>query len=129
MALLNEIFQTSIIPLLTILSVFAVVWIGTKIKSLKEKTNSAAVDTCLTILENTVTNAVIATNQTYVDALKDKNAFDKEAQQIAFNKTYQAVMQSLTESTKEGLSMVTSDLTAYITEMIEATVNEQKKGE
>ena len=71
-------------------------------------------------------NAVIATNQTYVQALKDKNAFTEEAQKEAFQKTYDAVMNSLTEDTKKGLVTITNNLTEYITEMIEAQVNQQK---
>jgi len=36
------------------------------------------------MLDDTITKCVIATNQTYVDSLKDKNAFDKAAQEEAF---------------------------------------------
>ena len=125
---LNDIMQICIIPLLGVLTAFVVVWIKGKTKEIQAKTDNEFLQSCLTVLETTVVNAVIATNQTYVEALKKENAFTLEAQEQAFKKTYDAVLASLTEDTKKGLATITTDLTAYITEMIEAKVNEQKKG-
>jgi hypothetical protein len=78
------------------------------------------------MLEMTIVNCVLATKQTYVDALKGQNAFTAEAQKAAFDKTYQAIMSSLTEEAKKYLSEVTNDLNAFITEQIEATVARTK---
>ena len=122
----NEIFQICIIPLLITLTAFVVVLIKNKTAQIQKNTNNEFVQTCLSVLETSVVNAVIATNQTYVQALKDKNAFTEEAQKEAFQKTYDAVMNSLTEDTKKGLATITNNLTEYITEMIEAHVNQQK---
>jgi hypothetical protein len=77
-------------------------------------------------VENTVTNCVIATNQTYVEALKKNNAFTAEAQKEAFNLTYNAVMAILTEDAKEYLAEIYGDVAAYITNKIEAEVNISK---
>lgn len=126
--ILNEIFQVCVIPLLGVLTTFVVIWIKGKTNELKKKTDKEILQSALTVLENTVVNAVVATNQTYVEALKGENAFDAAAQEQAFKKTYDAVMSSLTEDTKNGLMKLTNDLNSYITEMIEAKVNEQKKG-
>lgn len=127
MAFLNDIMQLCVIPLLGVLTTFFVVWIKSKTKEVQAKTDNEFLQSCLSILETTVVNAVLATNQTYVEALKKENAFTAEAQKEAFKKTYEAVLASLTEDTKKGLETLTTDLTAYITEMIEAKVNEQKK--
>ena len=124
---LKDIMQICIIPLLGVLTTFLVVWIKGKTKEVQAKTDNEFLQRCLTVLETTVVNAVLATNQTYVEALKKENAFTLEAQQQAFQKTYDTVIASLTEDTKKGLETVTTDLTAYITEMIEAKINEQKK--
>lgn len=124
---LNDIMQICIIPLLGVLTTFIVMWIKKKTKEIQAKTDNEFLQNCLTVLETTVVNAVLATNQTYVEALKKENAFTLEAQEQAFKKTYDAVLASLTEDTKKGLATITTDLTAYITEMIEAKVNEQKK--
>lgn len=129
LTMLNEIFQVCVVPLLGVLTTFLVVWIKSKINEMKIRTNNEMLEAALSTLENTVVNAVIATNQTYVEALKGQNAFDTNAQKVAFDKTYDAVMASLTEDTKNGLMKLTNDLNSYITEMIEAKVNEQKKGE
>lgn len=125
---LNDIFQLCVIPLFIALSAFAIAWIKSKTKQVQEKTNNEFLQSCLSILETTVINAVAATNQTYVEALKNQNAFTVEAQKEAFQKTYDAVIASLTEDTKKGLMAMTNDLTVYVTEMIEAQINEQKKG-
>ena len=122
----NEIFQICIILLLITLTAFVAVLIKNKTAQIQKNTNNEFVQTCLSVLETTIVNAVIATNQTYVQALKDKNAFTEEAQKEAFQKTYDAVMNSLTEDTKKGLVTITNNLTEYITEMIEAQVNQQK---
>ena len=124
---LNELFKLCIVPILGAVATFVVFWIKAKTKELQAKTDDEKLQSCLSILEITVTNAVIATNQTYVEALKDKNAFSAEAQEEAFRKTYDAVINSLTEDAKTQLATITTDLTTYITEMIEAKVNEQKK--
>ena len=127
--LLQQIFQVCVIPLLGVLTAFVVAWIKSKINNINAKTDNELLKSTLSTVETIVVNAVIATNQTYVDALKDQNAFDAEAQKAAFQKTYDAVMNSLTEDTKNGLMKLTTDLNLYITEMIEAKTKQVKKGE
>ena len=77
-------------------------------------------------LIDTISACVIATNQTYVEALKKGNAFTKEAQEEAFKQTYEAVMAVLTDEAKKYLTAAYGDLTAYITNKIEAEVNLSK---
>ena len=127
--ILTEIFKVCVIPLLGILTAFVVAWIKSKINNINAKTNNELLKSTLDTVETIVINAVIATNQTYVDSLKEQNAFDVEAQQKAFQKTYDVVMASLTEDTKNGLMKLTTDLNLYITEMIEAKTKQLKKGE
>ena len=129
LTLLQQIFQVCVIPLLGVLTAFVVAWIKSKINNINAKTNNELLKSALSAAETTVVNAVTATNQTYVDALKGQNAFDSEAQKVAFQKTYDAVMTSLTEDTKNGLMKLTTDLNLYITEMIEAKIKQVKKGE
>ena len=54
--------------------------------------------------------------------MKNKNAFDKEAQKTAFDMTYNAVMKVLTDDVKVYLEQIVGDLDTYITAQIEATV-------
>lgn len=80
----------------------------------------------MTLLQDTVISCVIATNQTYVDSLKEQGKFDAEAQKAAFQKTYDAVMQILTEDAVKYLNEVLGDLDKYVNTMIESQVNLQK---
>lgn len=80
----------------------------------------------MTLLQDTVISCVIATNQTYVDSLKEQGKFDAEAQKIAFQKTYDSVMQILTEDVVKYLNEALGDLDKYVNTMIESQVNLQK---
>lgn len=124
--ILNEIFQVCIIPLLGVLTTYAVKLIQNKSAEIATNQENAVVSKYITLLADTITDCVIATNQTYVDALKEQNAFTKEAQSIAFQKTFDAVMDVLSEDAKEYLSHIYGDLTAYISARIEAEVKLNK---
>lgn len=124
--ILNQIFQVCIIPLLGVLTAYAVKLIQAKSNEIATNQENAIVSKYITLLGETITDCVIATNQTYVDALKEQNAFDKEAQAIAFQKTFDAVMTVLSEDAKEYLTHIYGDLTAFITARIEAEVKANK---
>ena len=127
--MLTQIFQVCIVPLLGILTTFLVQLIKTKQAELASKTDSEINKKYMDMLTDTITKCVIATNQTYVDALKDQNAFTKEAQEEAFIKTSSAVLTILSEDAKEYLNETLGDLNAYITTQIETQVNAHKKAE
>ena len=127
--MLTQIFQVCIVPLLGILTTFLVQLIKTKQAELVAKTDSEMNKKYMDMLTDTITKCVIATNQTYVDALKNQNAFTKEAQEEAFIKTSSAVLTILSEDAKEYLNETLGDLNAYITTQIEAQVNAYKKAE
>lgn len=80
----------------------------------------------MTLLSDTIIDCVVATNQTYVNTLKEQGKFDADAQKEAFNKTYEAVMRILTDDAKKYLGEVLGDLDLYINTMIESQVNFQK---
>lgn len=126
MEMLQKIFEVCIIPLLGILTTYLIIFINKKSKELQETTDNELYKKYIGMLQDTVVRCVIATNQTYVDALKDKNAFDKEAQAEAFKMTYEAVIAILSDDAKEYLSSAVGDLQKYITELIEAEVNVNK---
>ena len=78
------------------------------------------------MLNNTITDCVIATTQTYVDTLKKQGKFDKEAQEQAFLMTFNAVSDLLTEESKKYLNEAIEDLDLYIKQKIESEVNINK---
>ena len=102
MEMLKQIFQVCIIPLLGILTVYIVKFINAKSEELKATANNELYQKYITLLTDTITSCVIATNQTYVDALKDKNAFDKEAQKEAFNYGYPAFSEEMQQKLDSG---------------------------
>ena len=78
------------------------------------------------MLDGTITAAVIAVNQTYVDALKEQNAFTKEAQEEAFKRVWETVIATMTEEADIYISEVIGDLDEYIRTKIEEAVKEHK---
>lgn len=126
MIILYQIFDLCIVPLLGILTMYLVQFIRMKSQEIADKTESELADKYIQMLTDTITACVIATNQTYVDALKKQGKFDREAQKYAFDLTFNAVMAVLSDEAKHYLASVYGDLTAYITTRIEAEVNVSK---
>ena len=125
--LLTQIFEVCIIPLLGILTTYIVKYIQVKSAEITEKTDNAIIDKYTVMLADTISACVLATNQTYVEALKKQGSFDAEAQKTAFNMTLNAVMNILSDDAKKYLTEAFGDLNAYITSQIEASVNMNKK--
>lgn len=126
LALLYEIFEVCIIPLLGILTMYIVKFIQKKTEELNSKNENELMNKYLTMLSDTIIDCVIATNQTYVESLKKQGKFDVEAQKVAFEMTYNAVINVLSNEAKDYLTSIYGDLSAYITNMIEAEVNRNK---
>lgn len=124
--LLQQIWQLCIIPLLTVLTAYIVKFINKKSESLQKTTDNELYKKYIALLDETISKCVIATNQTYVDSLKNQNAFDAAAQKEAFNRTYDAVMSILSIEAKTYLENAVGDLTTYVTKTIEAQVNVNK---
>ena len=123
---ITNIFQVCIIPLLGVLTTFLVKWLQIRSSELQIKMDNEVANKYMDMLTNTITECVLATNQTYVEALKQQNKFDLEAQKIAFDKTSEAVMAILTEDAKKYLESAVGDLELFIKQKIEAEVNLNK---
>lgn len=127
MEILQQIFELCVIPLLGILTTYFVKLIRKKNKELDAKVSKEVSRKYIDMLADTITDCVVSTNQTYVDALKEANAFDKEAQKKAFELTYNKIMNVLTEDAKEYLTTIYGDLEIYITTKIESEVKLYKE--
>lgn len=124
--LITSIFQVCIIPLLSVLTAFFVKWVNVKSNEIKVNIDDATLVKYIDMLNSTITDCVIATNQTYVEALKQQGKFDIEAQKTAFQMTSKAVLDILSDDAKEYLTAAVGDLNVYITKKIEAEVNLNK---
>ena len=124
--LISNIFQVCLLPRLGILTRYLVAFIAMKSEEMKQKTNNETAQKYLQMATDTITACVIATNQTYVESLKAQGKFDKEAQEVAFNRTLEAVLALMNDEVKEYITEVFGDLNTYLTTQIEAAVNGTK---
>lgn len=128
MSIVIQIFQVCIIPLLGVLTAWLCALVNKKTKEISNRTDSDVQKKYLDMLNATIVDCIEATNQTYVDALKKEGTFTKEAQQIAFMKTFNAVFAILTDDAVEYLTEGLGDLETYVTQKIEAEIKKDKKG-
>ena len=125
--LLYDIFDLCIIPLFGVLVAYVVKYINAKGNEIAANVDSELASKYIVMLTTTIADCVVATNQTYVEALKKEGKFDKDAQAKAFQMTYDAVIGILTDDAKEYLANFYGDLTLYLTKRIEAEVVANKK--
>ena len=121
--IVTQLFEIVIFPLLTIGTVYLINLIKVKIQELKRNKDNELYNKYFDMLNNTITDCVISTTQTYVESLKKQGAFDADAQKLAFTKTYTNVMKILSEDAKEYLQEAMGDLEAYVYNKIESEVN------
>jgi hypothetical protein len=120
--ILYRVFEVALVPILAAATLYLVSLIKAKKAELVEKTKNETAKKYIEMLEKTITDCVLATNQTYVEALKKAGNFDADAQKNAFKLTYDAVMSILTDDAQEYLTEAIKDLDSYITTKIESGV-------
>ena len=120
--ILQQIFEVAIIPILAATAMYLVTLIKAKKQELLEKTKNETTKKYIEMLDKTITECVLATNQTYVEALKKQGSFDAEAQKKAFQITYDAIMEILSDEAQLYLAEAIKDLNTYIVTKIEAEV-------
>ena len=113
MEILSKIFDLCIIPLLAVITTYIVRYIETKRDELKARTDNVLLQKYLDVLNDVVTDCVLTTTQT----------FTKEAQAEAFNKTYKAVMNTLSADALKSLGGAFDDLEELVRNKIESVVN------
>lgn len=119
---LKQLFELVIYPVLGVTGIYLTYLIKVKINELKQKTKDDTAKKYLDMLNNTISSAVLATTQTYVEALKKQGKFDEKAQKEAFKQTYEAVMKVLTDEAIKYITTSVGDLQTYVTNQIEAEV-------
>ena len=111
---------------LGLLTTIATIWIKQKMGLAQQNAKSEQEKKYLGMLEATVTNCVLTTNQTFVSNLKKENMFNEAAQKAAFSMTYQSVMNILSADAQKFLNEAYNDVPTLITQMIEAEINKSK---
>lgn len=98
-------------------------WLSTYIvKLLNEKIKDKQFARWLSQIIEIITNAVKCTYQTYVEALKDKNMFTKEAQEEALKKTLQSVKSQLSQESIKFIEDNFGDVEKWLIEKIESII-------
>ena len=120
--ILALVFEIVILPLLGVLTKFAINWLNAKANQIKEKTKSDLIDTYIDRLNDIISTTVVAVQQTYVEALKKKGEFNIDAQKAAFQLAFDSVKGSLTDEALSLLTDAIGDLDDYITNGIEYSV-------
>lgn len=113
---LSIIVTAVIIPLISYLGVRLSTYLNNKIKdeNAKRMLNEAT---------QIVLNATRVVFQTYVEALKEKGEFNVDAQLIALGKAKTIALSEMSEDIKNFITKNYGDLTNWITNQIEASIN------
>lgn len=93
---------------------------------LRKKIKDEKLERIINRVENIVSKTVILVNQTYVDALKDADVFDSEAQKAAFKMCKEKVLAMLNEESIKAIAETFGDFDEWIRTLIEAYVRENK---
>lgn len=115
-----------LIPLLVTVITICICVMTSKVAKDAARTAPSKYSEIIYGLENIVSKAVITTNQTFVDELKKQGKFDKEAMQEAYERTFESIIASLSQSFFEYLDEETIDVNALLKNMIETSVNWNK---
>ena len=114
--ILSVLLTAVILPLISIAGTQLIKFINSKIKNHEL---AKQLSTATTI----VTNAVRVVFQTYVDTLKKKGNFDKEAQAEALTRAKNIGLSQITEDTKSYIEENYGDFNNWLTIQIEATID------
>lgn len=115
-SIISIVVTTVVLPLITLSGTKLIQYLNSKIKDENAKR-------ILTSIATSVERAVRVVFQTYVESLKKSGTFDKEAQKMALVIAKQEVMRELDIEAKEFIVNNYSDLNAFITNQIEATIS------
>ena len=108
-----------VLPLISFLGVKLTQWLNSKVKgdrakALLNRANEIVLDAARTVF------------QTYVEGLKKEGSFDAKAQEAALGKAKAIVLSELTEELKTFVTQNYGDLTAWVTNAIEASIYKLK---
>ena len=128
---MNEFLSNLLIAVITaavpVLTTYGVKLIKQIAANAATKTDSAKQQGYIKEIADAIADAVSATSQTYVDALKASGNFTKENQEEALKKAVEQAERLLTAEARSFLEKAYGDLNAYLVSKIEAEVRVQKQ--
>ena len=124
---LSTLLQAVLIAAVPVIAGAAVKGVQALAKHLASKTDNELAKKYLKEVADAIEEAVSFTNQTYVDTLKKSEAFTKENQEEALNRSLEKATALLTADARKFLEEAYGDLNAYLLIRIEPEVRRQKK--
>lgn len=127
MEILKDILYILITAAVPVLTTYICKFLYAKWTEGKEKIENEKISNTLDSVVTMVLDVVTAVNQTFVDELKKKGEFTKEAAQEAFNKSKETALKMLSDDAAEIIIKIYGDLDVYLDTLIEATVKQLKQ--
>lgn len=128
--LLNYVLYTVLTVILPVIATYAVNFIKAKINEsniITEATKDENMSNLVKDALSDVMDAVLYVNQVYVDTLKEKGEFTKQAQDEAFNRAYVEAMNMISDGAKEVITELYGSFDKWLKLKIETSVNVAKK--
>ena len=115
------------IAMLIALGGAAIAFLKAKITAVNTKSDNDTVNRIRWEVAEAVEDAVTAVNQTFVEELKNKNLFDKEKQEEAFERALEGTIDALSRETVDFINNTYGDINIWLIDKIEAAVSRNKK--
>ena len=116
--LVNALYEVAIV-IIAALGGAIIAFLRAKISSINSNSSNELANRIRWEVESAVEDAVMAVNQTFVEELKKKNLFDKEAQEEAFDRALDGTLKALSQSTVEFINNTYGDITIWLRDKIE----------
>lgn len=127
---LNYILYVVLTAILPVVATYTVNLIKAKIKESNVIADATKNENIAKLIEDAlsdVMDAVLYTNQIYVDALKSSGKFDKDAQKNAFNRAYAEALAMISDESKKIIEQVYGSFDKWLKLKIETSVNIAKR--
>ena len=123
---LQNVFLTVATAAVPVLTAYIIVFIRKVGDNAAANTESVKTKTYIMEATEAIADAVAATKQTYVDALKKAGKFNAEAQKEAAQKALEACLASISPAAQSFIEAAYGDIKEYLKTRIEAEVRKQK---
>lgn len=128
--MINYILYVVLTVIMPVVAKYAVDLIKAKIKEsniIEEATKNETASKLVKDALSDVMDAVLCVNQTFVDSLKEKGEFNEDAWEEAKNMAYEAALKTISEESKNAITMMYGSFDKWLQLKIESSVNKAKK--
>ena len=124
--IMRNIFLAVITAAVPVLTVYIIIFIRKAGDNAAANTANVTLKTYIAEVTEAIAAAVAATNQTYVDSLKNAGKFDADAQKEAARKALEACLTSISPAAQGFIEAAYGDIREYLMTRIAAEVRGQK---